>query len=397
MTASPASQLSSSLHRDASLDALRGLAALCVLFFHARGVFWTGFGHAWHQYGLHPDFNAALGYLSEPFSYGFLGVNLFFVLSGYCIHRRGAQKLAENPDATLDWMAFLRRRFWRIYPTYVAALLLTALVDWWISGRQVITHADQDNSLAAFLVSLLTLQGYLRSYFGDNAVFWTLAIEVHLYLVYPALFHLSKRFGPRKAVLFTLVIAVAYILADRIFGIESRLPYRAVQGPVFLPYWFTWTMGFYLAEVEANRTADFSERAWTWMMVAGFLLGLPPILHGAHPEFADLFWALFFAGIVRWSLKPAGKILSAGWLGGGLAGLGVMSYSLYAVHNPMLGVYHSLIAPMYHYQFATLWPTIGAALFTLPCAWVFFQLIERWSLRVATAPVSVTRKAPLHG
>ena len=123
---------STQLGRISAIDALRGLAALSVLVYHARGMLWVGATQTYHHYGLSLNFNAWLGYKTVPFSLGSLGVTLFFVLSEYCIHRRGAQMLANDSCATIDYKAFVIRRFWRIYPTYVVALLLTALVDWWI-------------------------------------------------------------------------------------------------------------------------------------------------------------------------------------------------------------------------------------------------------------------------
>jgi peptidoglycan/LPS O-acetylase OafA/YrhL len=301
--------------------------------------------------------------------------------------------LAKNPDARLNLGSFALRRFWRIYPTYVAALSVTALVDWWIASRLPAPRPDQVDSVATFIVSLFTLQGYLAPYFGDNGVFWTLAIEVHLYIAYPILFYLTRHHGPQKTVLFTLAVACSYLLADRLFGIQNHLPYRAVQGPVFLPYWFTWAMGFYVAELEAHRAKDFSNRTWIVLMVLGFVLGLPPILHGTHPTFDDLFWAVFFAGFLRWSISPAGERFWSHWYGVSLAAVGVFSYSLYAIHAPVLDVIHILLVPGDTGKFVTLWPTIGAVLIAVLCAWLFFQLVERWSIRPArTVPVNSTER-----
>jgi len=372
--------LSESLNRVSAIDALRGLAALSVLIYHARSMFWVGLVETYHRSGLRLHFNAWLGYLSVPFSYGGLGVTLFFVLSGYCIHRRGARMLAKDPCATLDCRAFAVRRFWRIYPTYVAALLLTALIDWWISGKPAIPNPGQDNSMFAFVISLLTLQGYFASFFGSNGVFWTLAMEVHLYAVYPILFLLSRRFGPRKTVLFTLFAALGYLAADQLIGIERHLPYRFDRGPVFLPFWFTWAMGFYIAELEAGRAGDFKERVWKLLMAGGFLVGLTLMLNGSY-AIAEIFWALFFAGLLRWSLKPEGKHFWSRWFGVGLAFVGVFSYSLYAIHAPLLQLYGFLIKLNYQHKFTTLWPAIGGAVFAVASAWVFFRLIEWWSIR----------------
>ena len=231
-----------------------------------------------------------------------------------------------------------------------------------------------------FVTSLLTLQGYFAPFFGSNGVFWTLAMEVHLYIAYPILFYLSKRFGPRKTLLFTLFVALGYLAADGWFGIDRHLPYRFERGPVFLPYWFTWAIGFYIAEIEAGRTHDFKERTWKLMMACGVLVGLTLTLNRTYVV-ADLFWALFFAGLLRWSLKPEGKIFWGRWFGVGLAFVGVFSYSLYAIHAPMLEVYHVLTVQNIQHKFTTLWPAFGGVVFAAASAWVFFRLVEWWSIR----------------
>ena len=384
MTTVPPPHLSESLNRVSAIDALRGLAALAVVIYHARNIFWIGLAETWHHYGTHPDVSALLGYLSAPFSYGGLGVTLFFVLSGYCIHRRGAGVLSKNPSAHLDFRAFALRRFWRIYPTYAAALLLTAAIDWVLATKYGFRQPGQDDSLFAFGISLVTLQGYLAPFFGTNGVFWTLAMEVHLYLVYPILFLLSQRLGPGKTLALTLVVSIGYLVANGLLGIEQHLPYRFQRGPIFLPYWFTWATGFYLAEIHAGRARDLGKIAWPAIMLAGVIGGVLLTATGRAVE-ADLCWALFFAGLLRWSLLPSGTRFWGGWIGSGLAAIGVFSYSLYAVHGPILELCYRMIAPPNAEKFTTLWPAIGAVIFAVACAWIFFLLVERWSIRPTRA------------
>jgi peptidoglycan/LPS O-acetylase OafA/YrhL len=370
----------SPLNRISSIDSLRGIAALAVLFYHARAMLWVGLTETYRHFGFQPDFNAWLGYVSVPFSLGNLGVTLFFVLSGYCIHRRGATALASGNCANLAYKTFFARRFWRIYPTYVAALLLTALIDWWLTNTTGASHPTQNNSFFAFCVSLFTLQGYLAPHFGSNGVFWTLAMEVHLYAAYPLLFLFSNKFGANKTLLTTLCISLGYVVANAAFHIDDYLPYRFQRGPVFLPYWFTWAAGFYVAEIEAGRVSDFDQRLWKLLVTGGIAGGLALTLTRNH-LLAEMLWALFFAGLLRWSLGPRGIRFWSKSFGVVLALIGVFSYSLYAVHAPLLQIYHAGISSDLNHKFATLWPAIGGAAFALVAGWAFFVIVEQWSIR----------------
>jgi peptidoglycan/LPS O-acetylase OafA/YrhL len=120
-----------------SIDTLRGIAALVVLLYHARVMLWVGLKETWNQYGLSANPNAWLAYLTIPVTFcGGLAVSLFFVLSGYCIHRRGAKRLANESRPSINLKQFALRRLWRLYPTYIAALLLTVLVDSFVFTAQ---------------------------------------------------------------------------------------------------------------------------------------------------------------------------------------------------------------------------------------------------------------------
>lgn len=371
---------STSLGRVLSIDGLRGLAALAVLIYHARSMFWIGTKETYQTFGLNFDVHAWAGYVTFPFNFGSLGVVLFFVLSGYCIHRRGARQIAADPAATIHYGKFFSRRFWRLYPTYVAALLLTALIDWWVQSQTGTVPPGQDHSIYALIVSLFAMQGYLAQYFGSNGVFWTLAMEIHLYLAYPLLFFISRKYGPNRVMVLTLVAGLLYFAVDALWGIESRLPYRRIEGPVFLPFWFTWATGFYLAEIEAKRVRDFKESTWAMLMVTGFVVGLGLYVAG-HTTYANMPWALFFVGLLRLSMKERGERTWSLPPGRALAFVGVFSYSLYAIHAPVLHALHVLIDPVNQAKFATIWPALGVSILSIPIAWIFFRTVEYWSIR----------------
>ena len=363
-----------------AIDGLRGLAALAVLVYHARSSFWIGIGATYREHGLAPNLHAWIGYLTAPFSLGGLGVTLFFVLSGYCIHRRGARNLASSNPSELNLAKFASRRFWRIFPTYVCALLLTALIDYWLqamSGRSV---PNQDNSAFTFFISLLTLQGYLAPSFGSNGVFWTLAMEIHLYVMYPLLYVLSSRIGPVRVLAVTFFVSLLYTICEMLFGFESLFAYRFDRGPVFLPYWFTWTLGFYLAEVEAGRCRDVGDKTWLSASIVAMPIGVYLSLKNYY-LLAELFWAIVFVSLLRASLKPKGEEIWRMQIGRFFAEIGVFSYSLYAVHSPVLLLFHSLISPDDpNYKYETLWMTLAGVVVSVVFAYFFFQLVERWSI-----------------
>lgn len=369
-----------------SIDALRGLAALVVLAFHARGSFWVGLRETWRAHGLSASPEAVLGYLTAPMYFGGLGVTLFFVLSGYCIHRRGAQLLARNPGASLDLQEFALRRLWRIYPTYAAALALTFLLDRYVS----VQHAGQtsviyDGSVRGLLINLLSLQGFAAAVYGSNHPFWSLSVELHLYAVYPLLFLVRRKWGPARALALTAFISLVYVILFRYFDGLAYLPYYSSRGPVFLPFWFTWTIGFYLAEVEVGTACvpNGIGRLAAVGVIASSILALR-----GEWDFAEFGFAVAMGWLVFWSMGRSGVEFWSRTSGKLLAWVGTFSFSLYATHAPCLLALASILFPT---KSTNLWPAAMAGLLCLVFAWVFFLVIERPTLQ---APVWLLRRDP---
>jgi peptidoglycan/LPS O-acetylase OafA/YrhL len=371
---------SAQLGRVEAIDALRGLAAFVVVLYHARDLLWVGTSEMFRRYRFQPRLEAWLGYLTGPLSLGWLGVTLFFVLSGYCIHRRGAQRLADNPQAGLDFPRFARRRFWRIYPTYAAALLLTGLIDWYV--LKMVGYRDvwmDDHRWTTLLASFAGLQGFAAPTYGSNGVFWTLAMEIHLYLAYPVLFWISKRYGAVPVLIVTFSISATFAFADILFGLQAAVPYHFLRGPMFLPYWFTWTVGFYLAEVQAGR-AFLPRRNYMRVLAAVGLGGGLALVALKHLEASEIWWSLTFGAIVWWSLGGRGRQFWDSLIGRILAFIGVFSYSLYAIHYPALLLFKAYALPKGDKPFS-LFMAICGVCFALVAAWLFFQVVERWTLR----------------
>src|SRR5262245_16646268 len=70
-------------------------------------------------------------------SFVYIGVFLFFVISGFCIHLQWARAQASGANSTIQFGAFWKRRIRRLYPPYIIALVLYVLLTAWSVGIDV--------------------------------------------------------------------------------------------------------------------------------------------------------------------------------------------------------------------------------------------------------------------
>src|SRR5205085_7121736 len=171
MTMRPAGQAG---RRIAGLDGVRGLAALYVVVNH---VFLRSFP------GYHADRAPSW---AGWFIYGRFAVVMFIVLSGF--------SLALSPARhgwRLDGISrFAQRRAWRILPAYWAALAFSLVVAWLIVPQP--GHGVPDAK--SVLVNGLLIQNIVGAH-SPNAAFWSMAVEAQLYLGFPLLLLIVRRFS----------------------------------------------------------------------------------------------------------------------------------------------------------------------------------------------------------
>ncbi|SIO58672.1 acyltransferase family protein [Paraburkholderia phenazinium] len=351
------------------IDAMRGFAALLVAYFHCRQVAWVGMESFHHTVGHALSFSSIVAYLTMPIAWGSAGVPIFFVISGYCIHRGGALRLAQNPNYTLNTVNFWARRFARIYPVLLAALLLTFALDWVSFQLPPVNHKLREIGLHAFLVNLFSLQGVAGKTYGSNGALWTLSLEVQFYAIYPLLFALRRRLGmtPLLALVALVNIVSAYVLE------RHDLQF-------FTSYWFAWTLGAWIADVKARKAADKDARRASngLYAVAAVLVALGCVAFRFGQYGAFQLWALGFAfylyrALDRRSVEtPLARVLSR---------FGDFSFSLYLIHLPIFVLLSSLL-----YRSAlqlSIWPSFGFMLVAVPVAYVFYRLVElpamKWS------------------
>lgn len=193
-------------HIDA-LTGVRAYAALFVLAFHV----WLNAGHPALRIGLAgADFD-----LSPYAMFGWIGVDIFFVLSGFLLTRvaldRGARLArSDNAAGRSGWVAepygtYLTRRILRVFPAYYACI--TVLL--FLAAAGIYRELPGTLDMAIHVVmSHNFVEKYITSI---NGVFWTLPFEWHFYLVFPLLFAFQARAGAVAL----YVCAAAIVLATK--------------------------------------------------------------------------------------------------------------------------------------------------------------------------------------
>lgn len=379
----------------AALTGLRGLAALFV--------FWRHFMRLYE--GPEAEFfNILPGVSIESiFYFGFVGVDIFFVLSGFLLALPFARyALDMGPRVALG--RYFVRRVLRVFPAYYLQLIIILLVgDWFLTWREM-----TDRSLIAHLFMFFNIGSQpIRPMVG---VWWTLPVEFAFYLVLPFLALFLK---PRKwifALATGLLISMVYRVwsADNfthlsehgIVLIAQQLPGR---GPTFL-----------LGVTAAVLAVVFQKKGWSkpgprWldaMVVVGaaalwaWVLNIVPVAGG---NYWKGHWMMVMAPTVMgtaiaigilaiyWG-SPLGRLLFANRL---VYFFGVISYSLYLWHFPVTQqIYKLLGTELQQLSFSMQWLLMTGA--TVLVSWLSYLLAERPFIRLKSRigkPVSPTKKA----
>jgi peptidoglycan/LPS O-acetylase OafA/YrhL len=243
----------------AALTGLRGVAAVMVFLFH----------YAWFHPGIRLDLAVPLigPVLHTPFGFGFAGVDIFFVLSGFLLTLPFAgHALGTGPRPDLP--RYFRRRLLRVFPAYYVQLFIMLLVGaWFVSWKPQTTP-----SLIAHLVMFFNIGWQPVS--PMVGVWWTLPVELGFYLVLPFIATLMRppRWVPALAVALVLSIAYRYFAAvtfgpdgqERVFLVASQLPGSLAE---FL-------LGSSAALLAQKAALANRRRPPAWLLDTGFVAGL---------------------------------------------------------------------------------------------------------------------------
>ena len=345
-----------------SIDGLRGLACLAVVFSHC--YMFAGKG-TW-----------PLG-LPLLLSRGYLGVEVFFVLSGFCL----AYPILSHPERPDDWKQYARRRAWRILPAYWAAVLLFALAGAAIRRFHVEPLASSDLLLIPSARQCLYTVFLLGVNF--NPSFWTLVLEARWYFVFPVLILLRRRLHNAGLFLATCGVTAGYLLLQQ-HRPSERLVFLTGHLLDFLPLF---ALGIVSAHLLTQPHSPLSRRITPAVCRAGLLLALVlvglfvPVHAAPQMEYARLvpggLLALFLLlGALH---DPAMRRVFA-WKP--LAGVGLFSYSLYLLHQPIIMLLYCITGPLHWNPAAHFFFYYGfVSALCVGMAYLFYCVAERPFLR----------------
>ena len=302
-----------------ALTGLRAVAAVWVVLFHYR------------------DDVVALAPASRPLlplmSAGYLGVDVFFVLSGFVLAYNYADRLGRW--APREAGAFVRNRVARVWPVHVVTLNLDLLVAWAV-GALGVTAGGHRRTPEAYLQNLTMTHQWFTDRSSFNAPAWSISAEWAAYLACPLLLLALARV--RRAVTAGLLAAAAYAGMLAAFaawaGANGNLPHGGL-----LRVAAEFTAGVLLLRVH--------QRAPHWVgalalpaalaLVAGVLL-VPALQQGGY-------WLAPAFAVLTLLLAQPGGTLARVLRTRPLVYWGEASYCLYMTHLLLLPVLHRLIDP----------------------------------------------------
>ncbi len=346
-----------------TLDGLRFIAAMGVLWIHT----WTIFGNPRCYIGKID--------LANFLAIGQNGVDLFFVISGFCMYYFYAIK---SEFSYHDFYRFLLKRWVRLSPAFYASSIVYILISRYVDHYTGYGLLNLVHSLFYF--------NYILGSYGVASHFWTLTVEWQFYFTIPFLLIYQNKIGFKKTyfvifgVIFIAAIVSVFIVKNTTDAFTASILFRGTQ----------FGFGVIAARLLIKNNNYFKNRilwlaAFIIITYCGRTLVSKPVLN-LSVYYYNLFklsgfalMGLGFAGILYLS------ITSAKWLNGLLGNklfkkMGRISYSFYLLHvlvYPLVAKYTMDHLPFFTGIMAPVIATFLSAVFLYPISLLSFNLLEK--------------------
>jgi peptidoglycan/LPS O-acetylase OafA/YrhL len=346
----------------ADIDGLRSLAIAPIVLFHA------GF---------------------STFSGGFVGVDIFFVISGYLITSIIANEVDEG---RFDLWRFYERRIRRIFPALLAMLLASSLAAWWLLfPLDLQAYGESVVASTGFFanISFWRQSGYFDTQSDLKPLLhtWSLAVEEQFYLFFPLLLLACHRLRMGRRGLVWALLGASFALS--LYGVSH---WR--DGAFYLIPTRAWEL--LMGAVLALRAAPTLRSPLLREGLAGLglaLIGAATFAYDSQTPFPGLaaLPPCLGSALIIWTGQSGQPTLVARLLSlRGFVLLGLVSYSLYLWHWPVIVFSHhwSLEAP-------TLASKSALVLASLACAFASWRWIEGPTRRLEVSQPMVFASAGL--
>jgi peptidoglycan/LPS O-acetylase OafA/YrhL len=321
------SMVNSSEDRLSNLDVLRGCAALFVSFFHF-------------------DRNGFMGvpWLCWFTRHGYLGVDIFFVISGFVI----PWALLRSGFHVADTGRFLSARFFRLYPAYFLACLV-AMGLWFLSAQTPWFKGTQPSFTVTQLLANFTLSCDFQGQSWLQPVFWTLAIEAQYYILIAFCFPLLAS----QSLRIRLASLIVWISLPVLFGASSTV--------------FSYTALFGMGVICFMFRTNLIDRTHFWVLTLGCV-----VIHTVTNHWINASVGLMALLAIMYLPKINSRILI--WVG-------TVSYSLYLLHIPFGGRIVNLAERLPDHPVIRISAVVMALVLSLLAAHVFYRFVESPSHR----------------
>ncbi|HYE85059.1 MAG TPA: acyltransferase family protein [Vicinamibacterales bacterium] len=292
----------------ADVDGLRAVAVAAVIAFHA---------------------------FPERLPGGYVGVDVFFVISGYLISK---QLIAEAAGGGISFAGFYARRIRRIFPALIIVLLSVAIAGWWLLLPDEWVQLRRHLGASAIFANNVVLWSE-SGYFDTDAELkpllhlWSLGVEEQFYLIWPLWIWCCWRWFRRRFAAIAAIVAISF--AINVWTVNRG----DVSAAFFLPHTRLWQLaaGALLASL-AREGRPLSFRGANAMSVVGMALiviAFTTLSRAvAYPGWPAVVPTLGAALVIA---AGSGAVVNRSWLAARvMVFVGVISYPLYLWHWPIL-------------------------------------------------------------
>jgi len=360
------------------LDGMRAVAALYVVFMHILTQF--------KFEGLY-DFPLLKKYSVIFFSNGVLSVDFFIVISGFCltIPMINANEFRMRGGA----LNFYKKRLKRIYIPYFFATLFSLMLIYTLIGVKMGTHWDMsipvtmtDIARHIFLIHDI----FYSSYAKINHAFWSISVECRIYLFFPLMLWLWRRYGPAYTLIASVGISAILFIASQIMNNYIGDITTNIEG--VNPYLVLFVLGMLGCEIALGNKRYFvwlrNKLHWEALIViigAAVLILQRIALHSTFMYWFEIIdvlvgcWAVCVLVAASERRLYFDKVFSYR----PLVFIGTFAYSIYLIHAPLIQVvWQYVINPMHlnDYSAYCLLVLLGLP-FILAMSYLFYLAFER--------------------